>query len=113
LFGIPATHIICLLLLFFVYFLRCNIINRAEVGISRYWYRFCRLDHLSVCVSLCLSVWCIVAKWLIGSGCYLGQWVSWVSRDEAVSWDWQLPHRKGQFWGGYGHSIVTNWDFVA
>jgi len=31
--------------------------------------RACRLDHLSLCV--CVSVKCIVAKRLIGSGCRL------------------------------------------
>jgi len=42
--------------------------------------RTCRLAHLSVCVSVCLSGKCIVAKRLNGSGCHLRWWVGSVEK---------------------------------
>jgi len=35
------------------------------------------------------------------------------SKDEAVSWDWQLSCSEGNFEVDVGHPIVNNGDFVA
>jgi len=60
----------------------------------------CHLSHLSVglCVSLCLSGKCTVAKRLIEFGCRLGWWVG-RSRDGCIWWESTFPKRKGWFWG--------------
>jgi len=65
------------------------------------------------CLSVGLSAKCIVAKWLIGSGCHLGRWVGW-SRDRCIQWGWlSLKLKgKGQFWGEVGASHCNQWDFV-
>jgi len=51
-----------------------KIISRCSLSIANgaFMLRNIRLDRLSVCLSVCLSTKCIVAKWLIGSGCRLG-----------------------------------------
>jgi len=69
---------------------------KCKDSISGYWYTFCHLSYLSVC----LPVWCIVAKRLIGSGCHFGWWVGWVEG---------MPHGKRQFWGKCGASHCNQW----
>jgi len=63
--------------------------SRIVLGVSSIWrhdiyaprlmWRNIRLDHLSLCpsvgLSVCLAAKCIVAKRLSGSACRLGWWV--------------------------------------
>jgi len=50
----------------------------ASLTVKRLLVQTCRQSHVSVCLSVCLSEGCTVAKRLIGCGCLLGWWVGLV-----------------------------------
>jgi len=49
---------------------------------KRYW---CIIVAYPICRSVCVSGKCTVAKWQIGSGCFLGWWMG-QSRDRCIRW---------------------------
>jgi len=89
-------------------------VDSTSLSISRakaVLVQVCRLDHLSVGQSVCLSGKCTVAKWLSESGCHLRWRVesveAWVYYIRAVIIEGEEERVN------LGHPIVTNGDFVA
>jgi len=72
-----------------------------------YWYKFDRLDHLSVGRSVRVSVHCIVEKWMIGSGCHLGGGLAG-SKVRQVDGGRNCPTGRGNFGMDMGRPTVTN-----